>query len=232
MRAALARQLDRVLDLALPPRCAGCGTEGRPICGGCEAALEVRLEVPPGVPIGLASDVPPPLLQLEWCAPFGGTVRRALHELKYAGEQRLAVPLGHAIARRWRVAGAGGDMVVPVPVHADRLRRRGYDQAALIGLVAARELSLPFAPILERTRATIAQYDLDRDRRATNVTGAFRVLPPPAGSGHDPDRPLDGRWPVLVDDVMTTGATLVACAEALLARGAIGVSAVTVARER
>lgn len=224
--------LGRALELALPPRCAGCGTEGRPICAACEGALDVRLDLLPGVTIGLASDVPPPLLQLEWCAPFGGTVRRALHELKYAGEQRLAVPLGRAVARRWAVAGAGGDLVVPVPVHADRLRRRGYDQAALIGRVAARELGLPFAPVVERTRATIAQYDLDRAQRASNVTGAFRVLPPPAGSAFDRDRPLDGRWPILVDDVVTTGATLVACAHALLECGAIGVSAITVARER
>ena len=112
-------------------------------------------------------------------------------------------------------------------MHAERARKRGYDQAALIAQVAARELRLPMAPILERGRATIAQFDLDRQHRATNVAGAFRLRP-----GATAPAPLAGRWVVLVDDVVTTGATLAACAEPLLAAGAIGVSAVTVARER
>jgi ComF family protein len=195
-------------------------------------ALDARLELPAGVSIGLPSDVPAPLLQLEWCAPFGGLVRRALHELKYSGETRLASPLGEAIARRWRRVAVGGDVLVPVPVHAERARRRGYDQAELIARAAAHELALPCAPILERARATTAQFDLDRATRATNVRGAFRLRPQPAGRAPGRAQPLAGRWIVLVDDVVTTGATLSACAEPLLAAGAIGVSAVTVARER
>ena len=195
-------------------------------------ALDARLELPAGIAIGLPSDVPPPLLQLEWCAPFTGLIRDALHELKYAGEKRLAAPLGAAIARRWRVAGAGGDLIVPVPVHADRARSRGYDQAELIARSAARDLGLPCAAILERSRATIAQFDLDRSARATNVQGAFRLRPRPASSRAATTRPLTGRWIILIDDVVTTGATLAACAEALIEAGAIGVSAATVARER
>jgi ComF family protein len=181
------------------------------------------------VPIGLPSDVPPPLLQLEWCAPFGGLVRRALHELKYGGETRLAGPLGLAIARRWGRAGAGGDVLVPVPVHAERRRHRGYDQAELIAASAAAALHLPMAPLLERRRSTTAQFDLDRRARSTNVAGAFALRPGGSARGA---RPLTGRWVILVDDVVTTGATLTACARPLLDGGALGVSAVTVARER
>jgi len=127
-----------------------------------------------------------------------------------------------------RLVGAGGDLLVPVPVHAERRRRRGYDQAELIATAAAQTLRLPISPLLERVRATTAQFDLDRRSRATNVTGAFALRP---GGPRGP-APLGGRWIVLVDDVVTTGATLSACAAPLLDAGAVGVSAVTVARER
>ena len=196
------------------------------MCRTCQPALDARLHLPPGVAMGLPGDIPSPLLQLEWCGPFGGLLRTALHQLKYAGEQRVAVPLGEAIARRWARAGAGGDLLVPVPVHAERARQRGYDQARLLARVAADRLNLSWAPVLQRRRNTVAQYHLDRSHRAANVADAFSLAP-----DVEPGT-LTGRWIVLLDDVVTTGATLTACARPLLQAGAIGVSAVTVARER
>ena len=168
--------------------------------------------------------MPLPLLQLEWCAPYAGVVRSALHALKYAGERRLAAPLGTAIAERWAEVGAGGDLLVPVPIHAERLRRRGYDQAVLLAEAAATGRGLPMAVALQRARATRPQFELGRERRAENVADAFRVRDASRGA-------ITGRWIVLIDDVATTGATLVACAQALLASGASGASACAVARE-
>jgi ComF family protein len=184
------------------------------------------LTAPAGVPIGLPGEIPAPLLQLEWCAPFHGVVRDALHRLKYGAEQRLAEPMGRAVARRWATVGVGADLVAHVPVHADRARGRGYDQADLIARSAARHLGLPCAPLLVRRRATIAQFDLDRADRATNVHGAFGLRDPTMAAL------VAGRWVLLIDDVTTTGATLAACADALGAAGAMAVSAITVARER
>ncbi len=218
-----ARVVGAVLDLLVPPVCPGCGTEGELLCPACRRALEARASAPAGVAIGLAATVPPPLLQLEWCAAYVGPVRAALHALKYGGETRLAVPLGAAVARRWARAGAGGDLLVPVPIHPARRRERGYDQAELLAAAAADRLGLPVVTALERRRATVAQFELGRGERARNVAGAFGVVEPAA---------IAGRWVVLVDDVVTTGATLVACAEALLQAGAAAVSAVAVARER
>ncbi len=131
---------------------------------------------------------------------------------------------------------------MPVPVHAQRERQRGYDQAALIAVVAARHLGLPLVLALERSRATVAQYELGHDDRAANVEGAFRLRDGDAVTARDDAKGRDvgaaiarsvaGRWILLVDDVVTTGATLAACASALLAGGAFAVSAIAVARER
>jgi ComF family protein len=215
-----------LLDIALPPSCAGCSDEGEPLCPKCRRALDVRLALPAGVPIGLPAAMPMPLAQLEWCAPFSGAVRMALHQLKYAGERRLTAPLAAAVAARWRVAGAGGELLVPVPVHTERARRRGYDQAVLLAAEVSRHLQMPWLAALERQRNTAPQFDLGRRARRTNVAGAFAPASPEHAAW------ISGRWVVLVDDVVTTGSTLVACAEALYDAGAVAVSAVTVARER
>jgi ComF family protein len=175
----------------------------------------------------MPADIPAPLLQIEWCAPFAGPVRLALHELKYASERRLAEALGAAIAGRWAKVGIGANVIVPVPVHAERERHRGYDQAALIAAVAGRHLRLPVDRALERRRATVAQFELGRERRAANVHGAFGLRP-----GHQHASAIRGRWVLLVDDVVTTGSTLAACAAVLEASGALAVSAIAVARER
>ena len=214
-----------MLDLAFPARCSGCGAEGSPICPRCRPGLFGQLDRPGGTLIGLPAEIPPPLVQLDWCAPFEGVVRAALHEFKYAGERRLAAVLSEALAARWRRVGVGGDALVPVPVHRARERQRGYDQAVLLARATGERLAVPVAACLERTRATTAQFELDRRDRATNVAHAFRMK-------RGTEWSIAGRWAVLIDDVATTGSTLAACAHALLDAGAIAVSALTVAKEQ
>lgn len=220
----------RSLEFLLPPLCPGCGLEGVLLCRRCASPLGARLDAPPGQPLGLPAAIPDPLLQLEWCAPFTGPVRAAIHALKYEGVRDLAGPLGGAMAARWRAAGRGGEALVPVPVHGDRLRERGYDQAALLATVVGRALALPVLPAVARSRATHAQHALGRAERARNVGRQFHVPARFTGAGRLAES-VQGRWLVLVDDVVTTGATLSASAWALLDAGAAAVSALTLARE-
>jgi ComF family protein len=214
-----------LLDLLLPPTCPGCGREGVVLCGRCASALTRRFDEPAGWPLGLAADLPTGILQLEWCAAFGGPVRAALHAFKYGGERRLAGPLAAALAARWQAAGRAGDLITWVPVHPRRRRDRGFDQAEELARRLALALGWPVAPTVSRVAATTAQHGLGQRERLANLAGAFTV-PPSARAA------VAGRWPVLVDDIVTTGATLSACATALRAAGAIGVSAIAVARER
>jgi ComF family protein len=217
--------MQRFIDMLLPAQCPACGVEGRAPCAACERRIGRRLGEPAGAPIGLSSPMPPGLVQLEWCAAFGGPARACLHALKYDGERRLAGPLGRLMATRWRAAGIGGDVLVPVPVHAARKRERGFDQAELLAQAVGAELRLPVVPALRRAAKTAAQHALGRGARAGNVGHAFALDPRWQAS-------VAGTWLVLVDDVVTTGATVGACADALYGAGARAVSALSLARER
>lgn len=214
-----------ILDLLLPPSCPGCGREGSVLCATCREPLDRRMDEPPGAPLGLPTSLPENLLQLEWCATFSGPVRAALHALKYGGERRLGQPLSDALATRWKHAGRGGDLLTWVPVHRQRRRERGYDQAEDLARGASLLLGLPVVGCLERLRQTTAQHELGQQARLGNIRGAFEVT----AAGRVA---VGGRWVILVDDVVTTGATLAQCAEALYGAGAMAVSAITVARER
>jgi ComF family protein len=141
--------------------------------------------------------------------------------LKYRGDMGLAEALVPELAAfvcslEWPV-----DMLIPVPLGKDRLRERGYNQAALIGWPLSLALNIRHtARGLTRTRETSTQVGLNRHERRQNVQGAFRGV---SGLVH-------GRSVLLLDDVATTGATLSSCSEALFAAGAQDVFAVTVAR--
>lgn len=199
-----------ILDLLFPDRCASCGGAGGLFCAACQATLRPYPAAPP--PPGLDAVV------VAWC--YEGTVRQAVHTLKYRRRRRVAAALADALARSLADR-PRGDALVPVPLHAERLAERGFNQSAELARRLALRWNMPLcADGLVRARDTGHQAHLGRQQRLSNVAGAFAwqaPTPPPARV-------------VLVDDVLTTGATLGACAAALRAAGAQQVSAVALAR--
>jgi ComF family protein len=152
---------------------------------------------------------------------YGGPLRRALAALKYSGSSRLApivAELSAPTLRRLLVI-TGPAVLVPVPVHAARARQRGYNQAALIARELARRSGLPVADALRRTRPTARQHRLDRASRLRNLRSAFEA------DGHAPSTA------VVVDDIITTSATLESCARVLRGAGSTSVYGLAVARE-
>ena len=148
---------------------------------------------------------------------YDGSLRAIIHALKYDGRRSLARPLAALMRAHGADVLAGADVIVPVPLHCFRHLTRGFNQASDL----ARGLDLPMAYALRRTRNTGSQADLPAARRHANVRGAFYV--------NRPTR-IHGACVVLVDDVSTTGATLHACARALLEGGAREVRALIAAR--
>jgi ComF family protein len=235
--------LDGLIDLFLAPVCLACdaaiaaGDQARFICRRCRARLR---------------DLPPPCCnrcgaprlrtgatigeQCSFCAAWPPDIRfarsscllhppadRIVHQLKYNGWRCLAQPIGERMAR----LGLPEEMlearfVVSVPTTRQRRRTRGYNQAELIARAFAELRGLQVVPLLERASGRSSQIALQPLERAANVAGAFQLAP---------QRPaLDGEHILLVDDVLTTGATSAECAKTLVAGGARCVSVVTFAR--
>ena len=153
-----------------------------------------------------------------------GVVRELLHRLKYGREIWIARVLGGLLREGLsdaRLAGRTIDALVPVPLHAVRMREREFNQAALIAGHLSRHAGIPVSDVLKRVRATGTQTRLDRRHRMQNLRNAFTLVK----NADVKDKSL-----LLVDDVLTTGSTLDACASVLLEHGAASVCALTVAR--
>ena len=222
------------LDLFYPPRCVACQRSDAWLCQPC---IDGSPRVEPPLCIRCGGRRARPLQRLcprcrrgaslieRTRSPFyfEGPIRTAIHKLKYDGVTALTGPLGGLLADCWLTQSMSGDMIVPVALHRDRRRQRGFNQAALL----ARELSeLVDVPVDEETlvrhRDTASQVGLDFGQRRDNVRDAFRCT----RTGLRDERV------VLVDDVLTSGATLEACAAALREAGVSRVQALTVARAR
>ena len=220
------------LDLVFPPRCAVCGRGGGFLCEPCTEALPRAL--PPRCPLCWQLLRPPAACQdcgghrpafAGVRAPFSfeGPARELVHALKYKHFRALAEPMALLMTRCLEEEPIPADTLVPVPLHPLRRRLRGYDQSALLARELGKLMGLPVVETaLARRRATppLAR-GLGAAERRDKVEGAFAVR----GDG------LSGRRVLLIDDVTTTGATLDACARALLDAEAASVWGLTFARE-
>jgi ComF family protein len=228
---SVERWLEAGVDLLFPPRCAGCGAVGRDWCEACDAKLS-RITPPVcrycGRPLerpGRCSDcrrMPFPV-EARAYAVYAGPLVPALLQMKYRPNRRLAEVMSGWLEDTVLRASWSVDLVTAVPLSIRRRMVRGYNQADLVARGLSRRLGVGFADdALVRTRDTRSQVGLDSAARAENVEGAFRAVP----------QKVDGRSVLVVDDLFTTGATMVACHVALIRAGARQTHALAVARAR
>jgi len=228
------------LDFALPPLCPSCREpleECLGLCASCWSKLSL-IEPPYCARLGIpfAYDSGPGLLSMEAIANppaydraravvrYDDIARKLVHSLKYSDRLDLAPMMGAWMARAGRELLIDADILVPVPLHWRRQWARRFNQAAALARAIFARCHVPVAHgSLKRTRATPQQVGRSKTERADNVEGAFRV----------PDErkaDIAGRRAVLIDDVLTSGATADACARALLRAGAAHVDVLVFAR--
>ena len=224
----------QLFDLIFPPTCVGCRRPGHLLCPSCAQRVE---PVPATVcarcgriqaratPVCQLCEEEEPLLERVGAAALHRTpLREAIHELKYGGQPALAEPLARYLVAAfagpaWRMASGRLDAVVPVPLHQERRRERGYNQSELLARHFCAAAGIPLQPDwLQRARITRPQVGLNAQERRANVDDAFQA-----------SQQARGHTLLLVDDVYTTGATLRACAMAALDAGAHAVYGLTLA---
>lgn len=218
------------LDWLYPPQCCGCGKLYTHWCENCQSQVRLiqeivcetcgkRINAPGRCPDCRVS--PPPYTALRSWAMYGGPVRKAIHSLKYKGDISLGEILSRPMIELVERLGWNFDLLTPVPISLARKKRRGYNQASILALPLALGCAVNYLPgALVKVQNTPSQVGLTAVQRRENVRQAFQARP---------DLVL-GKTVLVVDDVTTSGATMHACAEALLRAGARQVYGLTLAR--
>ena len=239
LTGAMRGALDLIAGIALPQLCPSCRdpVEGAALCASCWSKLSFitppyceRLGIPfafeagPGLLSMEAIANPPAYRRARAVVRYEEIARTLVHALKYGDRLDLAPMMGRWMANAGSVLLDEADALVPVPLHWRRQWMRRFNQSALLAEIMAKASGRTVAHrALKRVKATPQQVGLDKSARARNVQGAFRV---PA----DGKPEVAGRKLVLVDDVLTSGATVDACARALLRAGAVCVDVLVFAR--
>jgi ComF family protein len=238
-RGAWSHAAKLALDIALPTLCVSCRepVDGEGVCAECWARLSFiappycpRLGIPfvydPG-PDMLSMEAianPPAYARARAAVRYDDVARTLVHALKYQDRTDLAPAMGRWMARAGSELLHDADVLVPVPLHWRRAWRRRYNQSGALARVIERQTGVKLAgEALQRIRPTQQQIGLSRPQRASNVQGAFKV----AAAGQ---ALIAGRRIVLIDDVLTSGATVDACARALLRAKAAAVDVLVFAR--
>jgi ComF family protein len=227
------------LDVALPTLCVACRepVDGEGVCATCWTKLSFiappfcpRLGIPfvydpgPGLLSMEAIAAPPAYQRARAAVRYDDVARTLVHALKYQDRTDLAPAMGRWMARAGRELLEQADMLIPVPLHWRRGWRRRYNQSGALAAVIGRQSGVKVtAEALRRVRPTQQQIGLSRSERASNVQGAFKVAA-------DRQSEIQGRRVILVDDVLTSGATADACARALLRAKAAQVDVLVFAR--
>ena len=227
-----AKQLTkRFYNFVFPPVCANCRKVGKTLCDDCHAKL-AWLEEPICSLCGqVLTRVAPychdcqkrplPLTQIRAAFLFVDPIPKLIHQLKYENSFALAEPLGTYMAQAWAKWHTDIDLIIPIPLHAQRQKKRGYNQSALLAKVFSHQVRLPYnQDVLTRIRNTRPQVGLSSRARLQNLDGAFAV----------DKEVVRGKRVLLIDDVCTTGATLVAASKVLLAAEAQIVAGYCLAR--
>ncbi|MEP3274758.1 MAG: ComF family protein [Stappiaceae bacterium] len=231
---------EKLLDFILPWQCPGCRRvlkDGGGLCPHCWKELHFierpyceRLGIPFAYDLGSQAECaqaianPPAFDRARAAVAFGPVAQRMVHDLKYRDRLDLVSLMAGFMLRAGQDFVEKNPLLVPVPLHRSRLVKRRFNQSAILAEKLADKMGLTHCPqLLLRSRKTRQQVGLDITERQTNVRGAFNVpvqLRPK----------LSGRRIVLVDDVLTTGATVDACSKVLKRAGASGVDVLTFAR--
>jgi ComF family protein len=238
--AALRTPFRLALDVALPPLCPSCREpvgDGAGLCAPCWSKLSLierpfceKLGIPftydpgPGVYSMQAIADPPAYARARAAVRYDEVARTLVHALKYGDRLDLAPTMGRWMARAGADLLPDADLIVPVPLHWRRLWARRFNQSAALSGFISRQSGPPVSiTALKRAKSTPQQVGLSRTARAANVQGAFRV--DAAGKAE-----IRRKHVLLVDDVLTSGATVDACARALLRGGARQVDVLVFAR--